>query len=225
MSYIQSNSYRDKVIEVRNGFKIFLSNHEQDLITVMVVFCKKVYGSISKDCVVVDIGANVGVFSLYAAYMGAKKVYAFEPNQEAYDCLQKNVRENNLEDVIIPFKLAVAVNDNEIVKIPLASSPLNRTYSDKELKNNEELDGVSTISVEGILNQCSIHHVDLLKIDCEGAEYDILPAIQHFTLDRIDTIKMEYHQDSVEPIVSHLGKHNFKVTKYDPQESCLWLSK
>jgi len=90
--YINKNSTLDIPLEFRNGLKIQLSNHPHDLITVFVVFVKKDYGDVLKNNIVVDIGANIGAFSLLAAKMGAKKVFAYEPNQVAFEVLQNNIK-------------------------------------------------------------------------------------------------------------------------------------
>jgi len=57
--------------------------------------------------VVMDIGAHLGVFSLFAAKMGAKKVYAFEPVESTYEMLGRNVEINDLDDTISPVNKAL----------------------------------------------------------------------------------------------------------------------
>lgn len=56
-----------------------------------------------KNKIVIDAGANAGFFSIYAAKLGAKKVYAFEPVTETYEILKRNISLNKLENVIIPI--------------------------------------------------------------------------------------------------------------------------
>ena len=70
---------------------VCLSSHPHDLITVFVIFFHKDYGTIPEQSIVLDIGAHIGALSLYAARRGASKVYAFEPNREAYDVLCRNI--------------------------------------------------------------------------------------------------------------------------------------
>lgn len=227
--YIKLAAFSEnKHIKLRNGFKIYVSPHNMDLLTVIVVFCKRDYGIIKKGSTVIDIGANIGIFSLFAAYMGAEKVFAFEPNKAAYKYLLQNVRENNLEKVIVPINMAVTGNDNAAVKIPLAYSPQNKTQSciDEELCSEYEI--INTISLKGILERYSINHVDMLKLDCEGAEYEIIHAAKASTFFKIKDIRMEYHQGSVNTLVSNLKKYAFRVVKFKPETSQMgniWFSK
>ena len=79
-----------------------LSGHELDIVVAFQVFCEQVY-PVERDTVVVDIGANIGLFSLYAAFSGAARVFAFEPNQEAYRCMLDNIERNGLQRRIAPF--------------------------------------------------------------------------------------------------------------------------
>ena len=226
--YVKLSAFpANKHIKLRNGLKIYVSPHNMDLLTVIVVFCKRDYGIIKKGSTVIDIGANIGIFSLFAAYMGAEKVFAFEPNTAAYKYLLQNVNENNLEHIIVPINMAVTGNDNAAVKIPLAYSPQNKTETnDEELCSEFEL--VNTISLEGILERYSINHVDLLKLDCEGAEYEIIHAAKATTFFKIKNIRMEYHQGSVNTLVSDLKKYAFRAVKFKPETSQMgniWFSK
>jgi len=61
----------------------------------------------AKNYNVIDAGANIGVFSLYAAKLGAKRVYAFEPVKETYKILKENIRINNMENIIVPVNMAL----------------------------------------------------------------------------------------------------------------------
>ena len=117
-SYVNSAPARYNPIRFRNGYEVFLSNNKLDVVTIAIIFCRKDYGPIPKDSIIVDIGANIGAFAMYAAFNGAKKVYGFEPNSEVYECLLRNVHENGLEAVIYPFKLAVSDRDDDILKMP-----------------------------------------------------------------------------------------------------------
>ena len=69
-----------------------------------------------RDKIVVDAGANIGLFSLYCALFGAKKVHAFEPVGETYNLLKKNIELNNMSDVVTPINKALgeSVGQSEI---------------------------------------------------------------------------------------------------------------
>ena len=61
----------------RNGIK-FKTEENVDVATIAVIFLKKDYGNIKRNSTVIDIGANIGVFSVYAGLRNCK-VYAYEP--------------------------------------------------------------------------------------------------------------------------------------------------
>jgi FkbM family methyltransferase len=222
--YIRSTSPQEGFVEFRSGMKIFMSGHRHDMITVVAVFCKMDYGKVDKGSVVLDIGANIGSFSLYAAHMGAKCVYAFEPGAEAYACLVKNVRENGLDDVVVLFKLAVTGHSGDQVGISTTSSPYNKIQARVA---DEHLELVGTISLDDILCQQSLERVDLVKMDCEGAEYVIVPAAQDETFSKIGDIRMEYHRGSLPSLISDLATQGFKVArvkKEHPESGIIWFT-
>lgn len=218
--YIQRISPQDNMVEMRNGLRIFLSDHPHDIITIFLIWIRNDYGKVLKDNIVIDIGSNIGVFSLYAARMGAKKVYAYEPNTKAYDILLKNITCNALEKVIIPNKYAVSGADNEMVKIPLNSSPYNQ-LAEKNASGDYEV--VSTTTLDRILSENQIQLVDLLKIDCEGSEYDIFFGLKNHVVSRIKDIRMEYHDGPLDSLLSFFKGHSFELIRIDHHSATLWV--
>ncbi|MEO7768245.1 MAG: FkbM family methyltransferase, partial [Ferruginibacter sp.] len=150
-SYIKLTNPKSNKFTTRDGYQILLSNNLHDGITVMVIFCRLEYGKVDPGSIVIDIGANIGVFSLYAARCGAKKVYAFEPNKKSYEILLNNIKVNNLEKIIIPFNLAVGSSDGEIISIPKNSSPYNATVYGK--LDEAHYDFVETICLPSFIIQ------------------------------------------------------------------------
>ncbi len=220
--YILRRSPKNSIIELRNGFKIHMSGHAHDVITIFVVLAKRDYGKIKKGSVVVDIGANIGVFSLYAAYCGAKKIYAYEPNKEAYEILQRNILNNGLEDTIISHRCAVFSADNQIVKIPVGSSPYNKVLTKDD---TEQFELVNTITLKTILSDNAIDIVDLLKIDCEGAEYEIFFSSSSAILSRINEVRMEYHEGPLGELFAYFKDHRFHLNCLKSESAILCVSK
>lgn len=189
-AYVTEN-YDFNKIKLRNGLAINLSDNKADIITLMVIFCKKESGEILPNCIIIDIGANIGAFSIYAAMAGANKIYSFEPNKSSYIKLVQNVRINRLTEIILTFNLAVTGTKNEQVFMPIESSPYNRLIKDNS--NNSELTKVDCITLEEIFSINKLRKVDLIKIDCEGCEYEIIFSTSKEIWSIIDRIRMENH--------------------------------
>jgi len=116
---------KDNRVYLRNGWLINLSSHQDDLVTLIVIFCRNEYGNIAKDVTCVDIGANIGMFTLYALFNGAKKVISIEPNTAAFLVLKKNLEENDLLKKVVLYNKAISSVDDLTIKLPKLSSPYN----------------------------------------------------------------------------------------------------
>lgn len=220
--YIKRNTPITTPLSLRNGLKIILSTHPHDIVTAFVVFVKGDYGKVEQGTTVVDIGANIGIFSLYAASMGATRIFAYEPNQEAYKILEKNILLNRFENVIFPCQLAVSGRMHERMRFPTESSPYNREVTN-EINNNVNF--VTTTTLEGIVTKNSIASIDLLKIDCEGSEYDILFSTDKSVFSKIVNIRMEYHLGPILRLTSFLKQHSFFISCHKLYSAVLWFNK
>jgi len=107
--------------------------------------------------IVIDIGAHIGAFTLYAAWRGAK-VYAYEPDPDNYSLLVQNTKLNRLQNVRA-FKLAVAGHSGRC-KVPCWG-----------YEGYYETDRVSLADV---FHANALERCDFLKIDAEGAEFEII---------------------------------------------------
>jgi FkbM family methyltransferase len=197
-------------VRLRNGGELMLSGHALDVVVVFQVFCDQVY-PVDRDTVVIDVGANLGMFSLYAAFRGARRVYAFEPNREAYRCMLANIETNGLQATIAPYRHAVTSRSHEVVAIPKAASPQNRICHASV--PGDEHESVTTISLDDIVRKEGLSRVDLLKMDCEGCEYEILAATTPATFSRIGRIILEYHDGREREIEKDLRRHGFRLEK------------
>jgi FkbM family methyltransferase len=121
------------------------------------------------DDVFLDIGANVGIYSLYAAQTikTAHSIFALEPNPRAYERLRYNVKVNQLTEVIVPLNIGVADQESTFT---LSVNPTNMGGA-----TLEEVPGYSRIKIyckplKTIVEEQNIRRIDVMKIDIEGAE-------------------------------------------------------
>jgi hypothetical protein len=206
-NYVKKKSLSE--IRLRSGHILYCSHHPHDIITFFVIFIKKDYGNIVKNSVIVDIGANIGFFSIYALINGAKKVYCYEPNSEAFKILKKNIKKNSFSNKVHTFQKAVSSNNRKFISINLTSSPYNQVTKNL-IKNDFKYEKVSTVSLNNQILINNIKSVDLLKIDCEGSEYDIFPSLTRKTIEIIKEIRMEVH-GKINPLIKSLKHNPFKV--------------
>lgn len=118
---------------------------------------------------VIDIGAHVGCFSLAAAQKGAKRVWAFEPVKENFRRLLQNIINNGFWGTIIPMPFAVSRSPIQTVQIRRAKN--SGQYS-LNYKRSYPSEPCIAWNIWEFARQ--VGTVDYLKIDIEGAEWDLL---------------------------------------------------
>jgi len=152
-------------------------------------FCDEVIKN-SKDAVI-DIGGHLGFFSLYASLLNSKvPIYAYEPHNGNFTLLKKNLKENRVRNVTAK-NLAVADNIDE-VDLFISKEDLNHSIV-HAIEDTGEVQKVRTITLGKILDRHHLRHVDLLKIDAEGAEYSIIENSPFDIFDKVSHIFLEYH--------------------------------
>lgn len=174
------------------------------------------YGcELGKNWTIIDIGAAIGEFSLYAAAgdPGAR-VIAYEPFPESVELFKKNLAMNGIQNVtLIPravWKTAATLDLDISLQEPLQ---ITSGVTDKPAERSIRVEAVSLAEV---LHSNKLTSVDLVKLDCEGAEFDILLGSRPETVKAIKRIVMEYH-DGVDgrhhaQLESHLQSLGYRVT-------------
>jgi FkbM family methyltransferase len=136
---------------------------------------------LKKGMVMIDIGANDGLFTIFAASKVGKqgRVLAFEPSRREFGRLQSNIQMNHLENVIAISKAA----SNEIgfaqLKISEYGHEGQNTLGD--FVGNVRQSGVQTVEtccLDMVPEVRTLQRLDLIKIDVEGAEHKVLEGAQ-----------------------------------------------
>ncbi len=161
--------------------------------------------------VVIDVGAFVGDTAIYFLLKGAKKVIAIEPLPANYEELLYNIHLNNMEGRIIPINAMVS-NRHMIVEVP-TNVPIDiRGGSINEFKRHGAGDyvNIESITLSDVINKFKVNPANaVLKLDCEGCEYDIiLNDYEHVKL--FKEVIFEYHayvtNRSVTELISAINK-------------------
>lgn len=214
----EANIYR-----FRNGIKIKTDNWI-DAITIFVIFIKKDYGIIKDNSIVIDIGSNIGVFSIYTAMTSKNStVYAYEPMADSYNLSIKNIQINKLENNVFPFKLGVGAKQ-EVRKLFLANSSQFHSLYNFDNKNNSFLE-IDIVSLKDVFDSNNLKHCDILKIDCEGAEFEILYNTPSEYLKYIKEIRLEYHNQkedgyNIDKLSEYLRSNQFELTNFRKDSYC-----
>jgi len=150
---------------------------------------------------VIDIGAHKGIVSCYIAKKYPNvKVLAYEPVKENYEAMLENIHRNNIKNVI-PHNLAVT-SDGRDVKI--YTDPINNSGG-SSLYGEGNYQKVRSTTLADIFAKHKIDRVSLLKVDCEGAEFEILDTP---LLEKVDRLRGEFHKSK--------GDMNALVDKMTP---------
>jgi FkbM family methyltransferase len=182
--------------------------------TIAVVFLRKEYGNITDRQIIVDIGANIGVFAIYVAkQLPNAKIYCFEPIRKNYKTLVENISMNRHEDRIETFNIGLAAKSGT-KDFFISSSPLHTFVENSKTKESVSID---CITMKEVFEKINIDHIDLLKMNCEGAEYEILYSTKTSYLKKIGEIRLEYHNIDLEQrnekkLRSFLVSKGFRIT-------------
>ena len=161
---------------------------------------------------VVDAGAHIGSFTLFAAERGAHQIVAIEPNPETYALLVENVRLAGLADRVTTLNRAVADTPGPRT---LHSSKLSPASSILPSDNHtDRTSSVEATTLRETLAATGWPRVDLMKIDIEGSEYDVFSALEPETLARVGLVMVEcHHLPGFDPhlVASRLREAGFDV--------------
>ncbi len=166
------------VFETRSG--VIVEVPKRLLQTFKEIFMDECYlvgleRAISSDSIIIDIGANAGYFTLFAASLCPRaKLFSFEPVPVNYAQLKRN-RDLNITREIKCFPQAVA-GQSGIINLtfdPSDSFTTSATMFASEKAADKSLT-VPCVTLQQLMDENNIGKCDLLKMDCEGAEYDIL---------------------------------------------------
>lgn len=143
-----------------------------------------------KDLTIVDCGANVGLTAYYFKDF-AKTVYAVEPSKQHIDCMKLMITQNKIENIeIMPCAVS---KENGKAKF-YHNENVTMFSLRQEVNNKAEFEEVETKTMEQIMKDLKLKHIDILKMDIEGSEYDVFTSKGFEAVaDKIDCILGEFH--------------------------------
>ena len=181
------------------------------------------------DMTILDLGCNIGLFSLYASAF-AKQIYAFEPSQESFDLASQNIKDNNLTNIKL-FKKAIS-KDNGTAKFWHADNiTMNSMMEIVTIKNNSEKtsEEVEKIRLDDFVKEEKIEHIHFMKMDIEGSEGEVIGSQSFENITPIlDSFVLEYHDwagISVQQLVTTIRDYGYRVELIPSQAVILGATK
>jgi len=168
----------------------------------------------NKTLIVVDVGANVGLFALYMKLIRPESIiYCFEPVPTTLELLQANI--GYMSDFhIYPFGLS---NCNQ--KVAMTLHPFNTGQHSVKFTfphQPEQKIEISLCDAAEAMERIQLHTIDILKIDTEGCEVEILESLQSM-LDGVGMVIIEYHSNKdrrrIDQLLSQFHLIGAKVVK------------
>ena len=214
--YFKLTNAKSVIFETVTGMKICIRTDSTDLMALTNVWMIDEYNiedyAIDNNDTVIDIGSHIGLFSLFVyQFCNKGKIFCYEPIRENFEYLDLNLKLNKTNN-IFPFNLAVSSDSSDLDIF------LNEDQSGHSIfsKNNKKIT-VKSISLKQIFDENKILNCKLLKLDCEGSEYQIIDALPLNYFDRIENIVIEYHLADSKPelgkkLITKIKNTGFKIT-------------
>ena len=198
-------------LNCRSGLKIKGSRNNNILRLYNEIFTENAYKishlTIKEMDVVVDIGANVGLFSLNVSQYTKNKIIALEPHPDNFSILKDNIECNGLENVICINLGIKKKNEGERYFYEnsnhagfVMENSLTQKNIDKFNKHNE-IFSLACTTFKDLCDTQNINKINLLKLDCEGAEGEIIQSLSQSDMNKIEKLVIEFH-DQVS-IINH----------------------
>ncbi|MDD5173436.1 MAG: FkbM family methyltransferase [Candidatus Omnitrophica bacterium] len=165
-----------------------------------------------KDSIVIDIGANIGDTVVLFCKRGARRVYAYEPHPFFFNLANRNIELNRLGDKIRMVSYGIGAREAMLtLKEDSASGPTG-SFGGGRFGENREVK-IKIMPFSKVIE--SVDGPIVVKMDCEGSEFDAILSCPVSALRKIKAMAIEFHK-APDPIIEYLKRAGFDVEiKYD----------
>jgi FkbM family methyltransferase len=204
-----------------NGWKVHYLDHATFKCVLEEVLYSHCYelGLKTHQPFIVDCGSNIGISVLFFMSMYPHgHMLAFEPDPKTFACLVQNIKENNLEDTVTPYSVALSdVDGNKKARLHIKGDEPGAGSQNLFSPHCTKSDTTIEVNVERLSTYLN-EPVDLLKLDIEGAELEVLrDLVKTGKISLVRNIVMELHflvrdhdQENCEEVLHMLTMSGFK---------------
>lgn len=217
------------VVQSRSGLSI-VCVEAVDVTTVWVVWCGRDYHLPVTARTVLDLGANIGAFSLFAAAYGkVESVVSLEPMASTCERLRENVVDNRLEKLISVHELGVAgETGTRTIWAGVGSAHSSMFQRNDPAWETGEKRQIAVIGLAELFATLGRAEWDCVKMDCEGGEVEAVLRADNATLRRMKFVAMEYHfpgslAGAETALFAKLEEAGFKCVKHKRRERLAWF--
>jgi FkbM family methyltransferase len=180
--------------------------------------------------VVLDVGGNQGFYACYAAFQGAR-VFTFEPDADNRALLKKNIDDNGLGDrvTLVPCAVQARSGKTTFYTTPALGGGMNTTTPLFANHDHQQTQDVPCVSLADHIAAHQLGAIRVCKLDCEGAELEIIKGLTPELAARIDGFVMEFHPPAYPPselikALEELGTHHLMMAppKAHCERSIIW---
>lgn len=177
------------VSALRNGLSIEVRAGTDDRHIVYEIFAEGIYPIPAvANTVVLDVGAHIGCFTLVALRSGAR-VFSYEPFLPNSALLQRNLQRNRVAASRVSCSAVGGRRGVRTLHVP--DDPSFSGRSSLHSGRGSRTVVVECVTLDDILAENRLDQVDLLKLDCQGSEYEILYSVSAGTLGKTAAIVVE----------------------------------
>lgn len=182
---------------LRNGVSFLTPRDLNFQLLLREIWAEEHYGGagirIRPQATVIDIGANIGLFALWVATRATGvNLFAVEPSPRMCGFLRTNITRNGINATVV--QAACGGSNGRATLYSRGTETKNTVYPrDAFHAELQPVGDVEMISLAELFRRFSIGFCDLLKLDCEGAEYDILLNAPEELLQSVRQVALEYH--------------------------------
>ncbi|MGC2172342.1 MAG: FkbM family methyltransferase [Candidatus Sulfotelmatobacter sp.] len=218
-------------LQLRTG-EVAIFRERTDLVIFWMVFARRHYPVRSSDQVIIDVGANIGLFTLFSARQAPRaRILAVEPFPDTRSSLLNLIERNGLSGRVTVSDCAVAASSGTAVMDAAVGVPsqYRRIYAAATTTLNARHRGSPALlqTAEGVpvcaktlaelLDTVNVATADLVKMNIHGSEYEVLMSAPAAALQRCGRIALQYHELPADlhlgkkELFEHLGRSGFRL--------------